>query len=105
MMKRLDEKRSSEYAKWFRCLSEPTRVRILNLVALSGKAMTVGEIVEVVEKSQSTVSRHLQVLADSGFVFVEQDGVRSLVTVNRKCMSDLPRAAAEIMGVAGGRRR
>ncbi len=95
---RLTEAEADEYATWFRCLSDGTRVRILNVVANAGGPITVGEIVEAVGKSQSTVSRHLRLLADDRFVFTEPDGVRTLVTVNRSCMTALPEAAAAIMG-------
>jgi DNA-binding transcriptional ArsR family regulator len=94
----LSEDRANEYASWFRCLADGTRLLILNLVASAGRAMTVGEIVEAVGKSQSTVSRHLQVLASQGFVITEPDGVRTLVTANPECMTALPAAAAEVMG-------
>lgn len=59
--------------------------------------MTVGEVVALFDKSQSTISRHLQVLAEGGFVLTEQDGVRTLVRVNSSCMVALPRAAAAVM--------
>ncbi len=94
----LSEADADEYATWFRCLSDGTRIRILNLVASAHGPVTVGEIVDVIGKSQSTVSRHLQLLADDRFVFTEPDGVRTLVTVNEACMSALPEAAAAIMG-------
>ena len=93
----LDQATADEYARWFRCLSDGTRVRILNIVAVADHALTVGEIVGMVGKSQSTVSRHLQVLADERFVFTEPDGVRTLVRVNEACMLALPEAAAMIM--------
>ena len=53
----------------------------------------------MIGKSQSTVSRHIQVLADDRFLICEPDGVRTLVRANPNCMTELPRAAAEIMGV------
>ena len=56
-------------------------------------------MVDAIGKSQSTVSRHIQVLADECFVICEPDGVRTLVRANPNCMTELPRAAAEIMGV------
>ena len=96
-MKQLDEATAEEYARWFRCLSDGTRLRILNVLANADRSMTVGEIVEIVGKSQSTVSRHLQVLADDRFVLTEPDGVRTMVRVNEACMMGLPAAAAEIM--------
>jgi len=88
---------ADEYASWFRCLSDGTRVRILNVVASADHAMTVGEIVEIVGKSQSTVSRHVRILAEERYVLTEPDGVRTMVRVNEACMVALPRAAAAIM--------
>lgn len=96
----LDQSTADEYASWFRCLSDGTRVRILNIVANSDHPMTVGEIVEIIGKSQSTVSRHLQILAEDEFVLTEPDGVRTLVRANETCMVALPAAAAAIMGRA-----
>jgi DNA-binding transcriptional ArsR family regulator len=99
-MKHLDQATADEYASWFRCLADGTRVSILNIVANSDHPMTVGEIVEIVGKSQSTVSRHLQILAEERFVLTEPDGVRTLVKVNETCMVALPEAAEAIMSRA-----
>ncbi|MFQ5522184.1 MAG: ArsR/SmtB family transcription factor [Acidimicrobiia bacterium] len=99
-MKELDQSTADEYASWFRCLADGTRVRVLNIVANSEHPMTVGEIVEVIGKSQSTVSRHLQILAEERFVLSEPDGVRTLVKVNEACMVALPEAAEAIMARA-----
>ena len=96
-MKVLDQSSSDEYASWFRCLSDGTRVRILSLVAAADRPLRVGEIVDAIGKSQSTTSRHLKLLADEGFVLTEPDGVRTLVSVNESCMTALPQAAAAIM--------
>ena len=74
---------------------------MLNVVAHADRALTVGEIVERVGKSQSTVSRHLQVLADAEFVFAEPDGVRTLVRINR----EVHVCAARRSGADHGRRR
>ena len=89
---------AEEFASWFHCLADPTRVRILHYVAGKSEPITVGEIVEAVDRSQSTVSKHLQVLAADRFVFLETEGVRTLVTANEACMTALPEAAAAIMG-------
>ena len=99
-MKELEQETADEYASWFRCLADGTRVRILNIVATEGRPMTVGEIVDRIGKSQSTVSNHLQILADDRFVFTEPDGVRTLVSVNDACMTALPEAASAIMARA-----
>ena len=102
-MNELSADAADEYASWFRCLADGTRLRVLSVVAAADRPITVGEIVERVDKSQSTVSRHLQVLAAERFVFTEADGVRTLVRVNRDCMTALPDAAAAVMGLATDR--
>lgn len=88
---------ADEYASWFRCLADGTRLRILNLVANAAEPVKVGEIVDAIGKSQSTVSRHIQILAEDRFLFTETDGIRTLVRVNEACMTALPEAAAVIM--------
>ena len=87
-----------EYASWFRCLADGTRLLVLNAVASADRAMTVGEIVDRVGVGQSTVSHHLRVLAEERFVHMQADGTRTLVTVNADCLRALPEAAARIMG-------
>ncbi|MEM7096335.1 MAG: metalloregulator ArsR/SmtB family transcription factor [Actinomycetota bacterium] len=96
----ISENRAETYAQWFQCLADGTRLRILNFVSLADEPVTVGEIVDAIGKSQSTVSRHLAILAVDRFVFMETEGVRTLVTANPACMTALPDAAAEIMGRA-----
>jgi DNA-binding transcriptional ArsR family regulator len=94
----LSVERAVEYARWFRCLSDPTRIRLLHLISRADEPVTVGELVKRIGKSQSTVSRHLRLLADDEFIFTQPDGVRTMISVNRACMSALPTAAREIMG-------
>jgi len=96
----LDPKDADEFASWFRCLADGTRLRVLHTVASATEPLTVGEIVEVVGKSQSTVSKHLQTLMSQNFVIAEPDGVRTLIRINRNCMTMLPAAAAAVMAVA-----
>ncbi|MCP4222687.1 MAG: winged helix-turn-helix transcriptional regulator [Actinomycetia bacterium] len=72
-------------------------MQILNYLANVSEPVTVGQIVDAVGKSQSTVSKHLQILAEDRFVFTQPDGIRTLVTVNTTCMTALPDAAAAIM--------
>lgn len=88
---------ADEYAAWFRCLADGTRVRVLNAVATAGRSVTVGEIVARVGVGQSTVSHHLRILAEERFVFLQADGNRTLVSVNSNCLQEFPEAAARIM--------
>ncbi len=98
-MKALTVSEADDYARWFRCLADPTRIRLLHLIAKAKHPLTVGELVAQIGRSQSTVSRHLQLLADDEFICTEPDGVRTLISVNSDCMADLPYAARRIMAV------
>lgn len=75
---------------------------MLHVVATAGRPMTVGEITDAVDKQQSTVSHHVRILAEERFVLTETDGNRTLVSVNDRCMTEFPDAAAHIMGVEPG---
>jgi len=89
------------FAGWFRCLADPTRIQILNLLASERRPMTVGEIVSAVDVGQSTVSEHLRRLAETCFVYVEHRGTASLFRINEHCIECLPSAAELVMGEVG----
>ena len=59
-------------AKLFRGFSDPSRLAILD--ALQDGPLTVGEIVEATQLSQSNASNHLSCLYDCGLVAREQQG-------------------------------
>jgi DNA-binding transcriptional ArsR family regulator len=94
----IDREAAVTYASWFRSLGDATRVQILNLLARSREPLRVGEIVAAVDVGQSTVSQHLKVLAEVGFVLVEHRGTASLYRVNESCISCFPSAADLVMG-------
>lgn len=89
---------ASTWASWFRALGDPTRVLILNLLATSGRAMSVAEIVDAVDVGQSTVSHHLKILGDVGFVLVHREGTTSWWRMNEECLDCFPTAAELVMG-------
>ena len=86
------------YAGWFRCLADPTRLEILNLLASERRPLSVGEIVADVDVGQSTVSEHLRLLAETCFVLVEHRGTSSFFQINEKCIDCFPSAAEFVMG-------
>ena len=88
------------WATWFRALSDPTRIVILNLLAAAGEPMSVAQIVDAVDVGQSTVSHHLKVLGDVRFLLVEHEGTSSLWRVNARCLECFPTAAELVMGRA-----
>jgi ArsR family transcriptional regulator, arsenate/arsenite/antimonite-responsive transcriptional repressor len=106
-MKPVGRTAATTYAGWFQCLADPTRIVILNLLALKRKPMSVGEIVRSVDVGQPTVSHHLKVLQQTGFVLAEPRGASNFFRVNERCIERFPSAAELIMGrvpVAGAPR-
>lgn len=63
------------YARFFRTLGDPTRVRILHLLldAPTGEC-SVGELIEALEAPQSRVSTHLGCLRWCGLVQTRREG-------------------------------
>lgn len=86
------------YADWFRCLGDPTRLRILHVLATERQPLKVGDIVDAVDVGQSTVSHHLKRLAQTGFVTVEHRGTSSWFRINDRCLTAFPSAADIVMG-------
>ena len=92
-----DARDFDEWSRWFKALSDPTRLRILHHVSGLSEPAAVGEIVADLGLTQSNVSHHLKVLAGARFVLLESAGLRTLVRANPLCMVELPDAAAAIM--------
>ena len=58
--------------KLFKSLSDPNRLRILNMLRV--KPLCVCEITDVLQLATSTVSRHLSILKETGFIIEQKDG-------------------------------
>ena len=56
----------------FKSLSDPNRLRILK--ALQSKTLCVCEIREMLKLANSTVSEHLRILKETGFIVEEREG-------------------------------
>lgn len=95
---KLDRQTAETWARWFRCLGDPSRLTLLHLLADARRPMTVGEIVERVAIGQSTVSHHLRLLAEVGFVLVDRRGTESHYRINDLCLECFPSAADVVMG-------
>lgn len=91
------------YAAWFACLAEPMRVRLLHAIATTPGSVGVGELAEMVDLRQPTVSHHLRKLADVGFVTLTRVGTSTRVAVNPACCVGLPHAADAVMGLLAAR--
>lgn len=61
---------------WMECLSDPTRLRLLRI--LERHELGVTELCDVLQMPQSSVSRHLKVLADQGWTRNRRQGTNNL---------------------------
>jgi DNA-binding transcriptional ArsR family regulator len=96
---KLPRGRASEYAGWFKALADPTRIRILNLLAANREPVCVCDIVKHFPIGQPTISHHLKILRDTCFVKAERRGTFMYYQVNRNCLAEFPQAARSIMDV------
>jgi ArsR family transcriptional regulator, arsenate/arsenite/antimonite-responsive transcriptional repressor len=84
-------------AALFSSLGDPTRVRIINLLARSGEAVCVCELQPALGLSQPTVSHHLKKLTESGLLDREQRGRWAFYSLNRDAIARLS-AVADLKG-------
>lgn len=76
-------------------LAEPARLRLLAL--LEGNELAVSDLAEIVQLPQSTVSRHLKVLADQGWIAARGERTANLY---RMLDGDLPAPALRLWQLA-----
>src|SRR5712691_8517083 len=83
-------------------LADTTRSRILLL--LDRRELTVSELCGILQLPQSTVSRHLKALADSGWIAARAEGTSHLYTMTRDELDASARRDAGSTPVARGAR-
>lgn len=91
--------RAREFARWFKALADPTRIRILNLLAANRHAVCVCDIVKHFPLGQPAISHHLKILRATRFVLSERRGTFMYYRVNRRCLAEFPRASRLIMDI------
>ena len=67
-----------------KALAHPTRLLLLD--ALLEKDFCVCELTELVGADQSTVSKHLAILKDAGFVVMEKQGSMNIYSIRCQCL-------------------
>jgi ArsR family transcriptional regulator len=71
----LTAEEAERIARTFKALGDPTRVRLLSLIAASeGGEACICDLTEPVGLSQPTVSHHMKQLVDAGLAVREQRG-------------------------------
>jgi ArsR family transcriptional regulator len=87
----LSEEDARATAALFKALADPTRVRIVSLIARSDEPVCVCELTPALSVSQPTVSHHLKKLVQAGLLRREQRGVWAYYRLDRE---GLERAAS-----------
>lgn len=86
----LDVARAEALARVFRALGDPTRVRLVSLIAAhAGAEACVCDLTEPVGLSQPTVSHHLKQLVGAGLLSREQRGRWAYYRVIDQGLDDL----------------
>jgi len=75
-------------ARRFRALSDPTRLRILDLLRRQDEA-AVGEMTAALGGSQQNISKHLAALHTEGFVRRRKQGTSSLYRISDPAVLEL----------------
>lgn len=79
-----------DFVRTLKALADPLRLRVL--AAVCEEELTVGEVQEVVESVQSSVSRNLAILREAGFVHDRKEGTSVYFSVRR----NMPEAARDL---------
>ena len=100
-----------------KAVADPMRLRILSVMA--EEELSVGEVQEIVQAGQSSVSRNLGILRDAGFVRDRKEGTNvyfglrgdmptdaeELLRSLRSCFTELPEAKSDLLRLEECRRR
>jgi len=86
-LKALDDRALTHVAEYFRALSEPLRLKILN--TLHDRPHNVGELTELLDCSQANVSKHLAILMRHGMVERDAQGTSAFYRIADPRIYDL----------------
>ena len=93
----LSNDQAAATAALFRALSDPARVRIVNMLATSGEPVCVCHLIDPLGLSQPTVSHHLKKLTDAGLLEREQRGKWAYFSLRPEAVETLA-AVADLKG-------
>lgn len=85
----------TEYAKIFKILSDPKRLKIINM--LSGGELCACKIQEEFNITQPTLSHDMRLLCESGLVNPRKEGKWTHYSLNMEKMNALYKAVGQLM--------
>lgn len=86
-------------AALFKALGDPHRVRVVNLLAVSGEPICICDLTGVLGLTQPTVSFHMKKLVDAGLLVREQRGVWAYYSLR----PDVIERLGQVLRFEGGR--
>ena len=87
-------KQYGNYAKIFKALSDPKRVRIVDLLSCGEMCGCV--LLKCFEVTQPTLAHDMKVLTEAGGVTRRREGKRTLYSLNMKTLEDIRKHIDEI---------
>jgi ArsR family transcriptional regulator len=87
----LSDAEAEATAAFFRALSDPARVKIVNLLATSDEPVCACEFEPALQLSQPTVSHHLKKLTEAGLLDREQRGKWAYFSLKPEASAELER--------------
>jgi ArsR family transcriptional regulator len=97
----MSERDAKATAALFKALADPHRVRVVNLLAVSGESVCVCDLTETLGLSQPTVSFHMKKLVEAGLLDREQRGVWAYYSLR----DDAVRRLGEVLTFKEGEKR
>ena len=86
----------AEYAKIFKILSDPKRLKILDM--LSGGELCACKILEEFHITQPTLSHDMKMMCDAGIVFARKEGKWMQYSLNLEKLNDVYKTLGKIIG-------
>ncbi len=90
-----DDNQFEEYSGRLKALSDPTRLKMLYL--LSDGELCVCEIMGVLDKPQSSISHHLNILKNLGFIKGRKEGIWIYYSLKNPKITDLVKELIELL--------
>ena len=89
----IDDATAEQLARVFKALGDPTRVRLVSLIAAAeGGEACICDLTDPVGLSQPTVSHHMKLLTDAGLISREQRGKWAYYRVVDETLTAMARA-------------
>lgn len=86
----------SVYANVLDILGDPTRLAIINLLANNLEPVCVCDIADRFDRTQPTISHHLNILREAGLVSGAREGIWAYYSLNRGKLAELQAILADV---------